>query len=56
MSKAPNEDTMMNQSDRGTPQATPPAMARSTNPVETQARSTTGSCFRRTEYAVVTAT
>ena len=40
---------MMNQSDRGTPVATPPAMARSTNPADTQARSTTGSCLSRTE-------
>jgi hypothetical protein len=40
---------MRNQSDRGTPVAMPPAMARSTNPDETQANSMTGTCLRRSE-------
>ena len=40
---------MTNQSDNGTPVATPPAMARSTKPDDTQARSITGMCLRRAE-------
>jgi hypothetical protein len=45
MNSEPKLATMRNQLEMGTPAATPPEMARSTNPEATAARSITGSCL-----------
>ena len=46
----PAPATMRNQSEIGTPVATPPAMARNTNPAATATRSITGSCLSQMVY------
>ena len=49
MKNEPNAATSKNHWLRAMPVATPPAMARSRNPLATTARSTTGRCFRKAE-------
>ncbi len=56
MNSEPAPATMRNQSERRTPVATPPAMARNTKPAATAARSMTGSYFSHVVYEIVTST
>ena len=56
MNSDPAPATMRNQSESGTPVATPPAMARNTKPAATAARSITGSYFSQVVYEMVTST
>ena len=52
---APAPATIRNHGEIDTPTATPPAIARNTNPDDTAKRSNTGSCLSQRLYAVVSA-
>src|SRR5688572_27874140 len=53
MNNDPNEATMKNHSEIGTPVAAAPATARSTKPAATATMSTTAMCLSTDEYSVV---